>query len=52
MSCFSGVVSTTVLDTKIGEVENTIPDTSSLVSTTVLNTNIGKVDKKADTWSC
>ena len=37
---------TTVLNTKISEVENTTLDTSSLVTTTVLNTKIGEVDNK------
>ena len=32
----SGLVTTTVLNTKISEYENKIPDTSSLVATTVL----------------
>ena len=35
----SGLVTTTVLNTKIIEVENKISDTSSLVTATVLNTN-------------
>ena len=34
----SGLVTTTVKNTKISEVENKIPNTSSLVSTTVFNT--------------
>ena len=33
-------------NTKITEVENKIPDTSSLVTTTILNTRIGEVEKK------
>ena len=33
----SGLVTTTVLNTKISEFENKIRDTSSLVTTTVLN---------------
>ena len=41
----SGVVNTTVLDTKISEVENKTSDTSILVTTTV-NTKIIKVDYK------
>ena len=36
----SGLETKTVLNTKISEVENKIPDTSSLVTTTVLNTKI------------
>ena len=35
-----------VLNTKIGEVEDKIPDTSSLVTTTVLNTKISEVGNK------
>ena len=31
---------------KISEVENKIPDTSSLVTTNVLNTNISEVENK------
>ena len=42
----SGLVSTTVLNTKISEVENKIPDISSLVTTTVLNTKISEVENK------
>ena len=38
-----GLVIANVLNTKIGEVENKIPDTSSLVTTTVLNTKIEDV---------
>ena len=34
------------MNTKISEVENKIPDTSTLVTTTVLNTNIGENDSK------
>ena len=33
----NGLVTTTVLNTKVNEVENKIPDTSSLLTTTVLN---------------
>ena len=36
----------TVLNTKISEVENKIPDTSSLVTTVVLNTKISEVENK------
>ena len=36
----------TVLNTKISEVENKIPNTSSLTTTTVLNTKLGEVEKK------
>ena len=35
-----------VLNTKISEVENKIPDTSSLVTVTVLNTKLGEVESK------
>ena len=35
-----------VLNTKISEVENKIPDTSSLVTTTVLNKKISEVENK------
>ena len=37
-------MSTTVLNTKISEVESKIPDTSSLVTTTVLNTKISEFE--------
>ena len=36
----------TVLNTKIIEVENKIPDTSSLVTTTVVNTKIDEDENK------
>ena len=39
-------MTTTVLNTKISEVEKKIPGTSSLVSTTVLHTKIGEVENK------
>ena len=39
-------MSTTVLNTKISEVENKIPDTSNSVTSTVLNTNIREVEDK------
>ena len=42
----SGLVTTTVLNTKISEVENKIPETSGLVTTTVFNTKIGEVENK------
>ena len=42
----SGLVSTTVLNTKISEVENKIPEASGLVTTTVFNTKIGEVENK------
>ena len=34
------------MNTKIGEVENKIPDASGLVTFTVLNTKIGEVENK------
>ena len=43
MQDMSGLVITTVLNTKMCEVENKIPDTSSLMTTAVLNTKIGEV---------
>ena len=42
----NGVVTATVLNTKISEVENKVSDTSSLLTTTVLNTKIGEVENK------
>ena len=39
-------MTTTVLNTKISEVENKIPDTSSLLTTTVLNTKISEVENE------
>ena len=39
-------MTTTVLNTKISEVENKIPGTSSLVTTTVLNTKISEIEDK------
>ena len=40
----SGLVTTTVLNTKIGEVENT--RSCDLVTTTILNIKIGEVENK------
>ena len=40
------LVTTTVLNTKLSEVENKTPNTSSLVTTTVLNTKISEVENK------
>ena len=37
---------TIVVNTKISEVENKIPDTSGLVTATFLNTKIGEVENK------
>ena len=39
-------MTTTVLNTKISETENKIPDTSSLVTITVLNTKISEDENK------
>ena len=39
-------MTTNVLNTKISEVENKIPNTTSLVTTTVLNTKISEVENK------
>ena len=39
-------MSTTVLNTKINDVEKKIPNTSGLVTTTVLNTKISEVENK------
>ena len=42
----SGLVTATVWNTKISEVENKIPCTTSLVTTDFLNTKIGEVNNK------
>ena len=42
----SGLVTTTVLNTKNSEVENKIPDTGSLATATALNTKISKVENE------
>ena len=42
----SGLVTTTVLNTKTRKVENEIPDTSSLATTTVLSTKIREVKNR------
>ena len=42
----SGLVTATVLNTKISEVENKMPNTSSLVTTTVVNTKVSEVKDK------
>ena len=39
-------MTTTVLNTKISEVENKIPNTSGLLTTTVLNTKISEIENK------
>ena len=41
----SGLVTTTVWNTKISEAENKIPNTNSLVTTTFLNTKINEVSE-------
>ena len=43
----SGLVNTTVPNTKIGEVERKIPDVIVLVATTILNTKIEKAESKS-----
>ena len=42
----SGLLATTVLNTKIAEDKRKIPDVSGLVTTTVLNTKKGEVENK------
>ena len=42
----SGLVTATVLNTKISEVESKIPNSSNLVTTTVLNPIISEVENK------
>ena len=42
----SGLVTATVLNTKISEFENKIRNTTSLVTTTVSNTEISEVENK------
>ena len=42
----SNLVTTTVFNTKISEVENKIPNTNNLVTTTVLNTKISEFENK------
>ena len=39
-------MTTAILDRKIGDFKNKIPDVSGLVTTTVLDTKIGEVVKK------
>ena len=39
-------MTTSILNTKISEVENKIPNTSNLATTTVLNTKISEVENK------
>ena len=42
----NGLVTITVLNTKISEVDNEIPDTSGLLTTNVLNIKISEVENK------
>ena len=42
-------MTTAVLNTKISEVENKIPNTNSLVTTTVLNTKFNEVENNDGT---
>ena len=42
----TGLVTTTVLNTKTSETENTIPNTSCLVTTFVLSTKTSEVENK------
>ena len=42
----SGLVTTTILNTKVSEVENNIRNTSDLVTKTVLNTKINEAKNK------
>ena len=42
----SGLVTATVLNTKISEIENKIPNTRNLVTTNVLNTKVIEVENK------
>ena len=37
---------TTILNIKVSELENKVPNTSSLVTTTVLNIKISEVERK------
>ena len=46
MSDGSGLVTTTVINTKLGELENKIPDTSGLATTAVLTTKIGEAENE------
>ena len=47
----SGLVTTSVLNTKIGLVENKIPDTTNLVTASVLNTKFSKVENKISDYA-
>ena len=46
ISDMNGLVTTTILNTKIIKIENKIPNTSSLANTTILNTKINEVKNK------
>ena len=43
----SGLVTTTVLNTKLSEAENKMPNASGSMTTTVLNPKISKVENKS-----
>ena len=43
-------MTTTVLNIKINEVENEVPDPNSFVTTTLLNTEIGEVENKVSDY--
>ena len=47
----SGLATTTVLNIKIGKVENKVPDTIGLVTTTILNTKTEEVKSKIPDFS-
>ena len=47
----SGLVTTTVLNIKINEVENEVPDPNSFVTTTLLNTEIGEFENKVSDYA-
>ena len=42
----TGLVTSTILNTEISEIENKMPNTSSLVTATVLNTKISEIENK------
>ena len=46
MPDMNSLVTATVLNTKMSEVESKIPNTNSLVTTTVLNTKFSEVENK------
>ena len=47
MPDMSGLVTTTVLNTKLSEAENKMPNPSGSMTTTVLNPKISKVENKS-----